>query len=300
MARSKAKQPALALPPALVRLTALLAGPGRPLVLGVAMLGIFGGIWLYVWREVRPRLFAAPDYRVTARNIEITPLPSWIHCDVRDEAFSSAEPSGSLSLQDDNLTEKIAAAFSLHPWVARVHKVTKRHPARVVVDLEYREPVLMVDTTAGLLPVDVNGVLLPAGDFSPVEKSRFPRLVGIDTAPVGTAGERWGDPRVMGAARVVAAIGLNWQELKLDRIAPSTKPVSNAPDDYVYILLTRGGTQIFWGRAPGGTIPGELSPRDKLARLRQYYAEFGSLDGRNGPQELDIRNIIPRHDAPVP
>jgi hypothetical protein len=38
-------------------------------------------------------------------------------------------------------------------------------------------------------------------------------------------------------------------------------------------------------------MPGELSAADKLSRLKQYRDAHGTLEGRNGPQEFDIRNV---------
>jgi len=79
-------------------------------------------------------------------------LPEWIHCDLRAEIFRSAALDGPLSIMDEDLAERIAVACALHPWVARVRSVRKYHPARVVVELDYRRPVLMVEVTGGLLP----------------------------------------------------------------------------------------------------------------------------------------------------
>ena len=71
-----------------------------------------------------------------------------------------------MSILDDELVQKIQTAFSLHPWVANVTHVTKRHPAHVDVELEYRKPVAMVEVhengSDGLYPVDTDGVLLPS------------------------------------------------------------------------------------------------------------------------------------------
>jgi hypothetical protein len=136
-------------------------------------------------------------------------------------------------------------------------------------------------------------VLLPAGDFSPVEQSRFPRLTAAGTVPLGTAGEKWGETRVVGAAEIAALFGPAWDELRLDRIVPYAASSSGKPDDIAYVLLTRGGTQIIWGSAPGVHTAAEAAPAEKLAALKDYAAAHGSLEGRGGPQELDVRNLRP-------
>jgi hypothetical protein len=288
---AKSKQSAAKVPTVLTRFLAFVQGRGRPLVAGLIVAGVFLGTWYYVWREVRAHVFASSDYVFTVESLEISPPPPWIHTDIRAEVFGAASFSRPLSILDDDLTQRLGAAFALHPWVSKVRQVTKHHPARVKVDLEYRQPVLMVDTSSGLLPVEAQGMLLPAGDFSPVEQARYPRLIGVETQPMGTLGERWGDPRVFGAAQIAAAIGPQWLEWRLDRIMPSLKPASNASEDYLYILLTRSGTQVFWGRSPHSNVSGELPTSEKLARLSHYFATHGTLDGRDGSQQLDIRNM---------
>ena len=288
MSKSKTSTPR---PSFVHKFAGFLGGRGRPLTAAAILLGGFFGTWYYVWAGVRGHVLASPDYVLTAKSIEITPLPPWIHSDVREEVFGAAQFGGPLSILDDNLTERLASAFSLHPWVAKVRRVAKKYPAKVEVDIEYRQPVLMVDTPNGLLPVDAQGVLLPGGDFSPVEQSRYPRLVGVETQPMGTLGERWGDPRVLGAAQIAAAVGGNWSPWRLDRIVPSVKPASNAAEDYVYMLVARSGTQIYWGRAPHTNVAGELPPTEKVARLTQYIATNGTFDGRDGPQQLDLRTL---------
>jgi hypothetical protein len=251
---------------------------------------LIGG-WYLLWGEVRGHVLGSRDYLVAPTDVEIPPPPNWIRGDLRLEVFRMAGLEGPLHLVDEDLCARLAAAFALHPWVAKVHEVRKRYPAHVKVDLSYRQPLLVVETPGELLPVDRQGVLLPAEEFSPLEKARFPRLIGLGTAPLGTAGEPWGDPRVLGAAEIVDALGPAWNELKLDRIAASSKPISHTPEDYLYVLLTRGGTQIIWGRAPHIKAAGELTAAEKLRRLRTYVERHGTLEGRGGPQTLDVRDL---------
>jgi hypothetical protein len=255
----------------------------------VLVVGIFLGLWYAAWNGVRRHVLHSADYWLTSYNVEITPLPNWIRSDIRAEVFRDASLDGPLSIMDAHLTDRIAAAFSLHPWVAEVRRVTKYHPARVRAELVYRKPVCMVEVPGRLLPVDERGVLLPAADFSQVEAREYPCLVGIRTVPVGPAGEHWGDARVVGAAEIAAVFGAAWQELKLDRIVP-LGPVRLAPgEEHTYALFTRGGTRILWGRAPGTDMPGETPAVDKVARLRNYAKEHGALDDPRGPQQIDVR-----------
>jgi hypothetical protein len=292
MGGAKKRSRLAARPAWLSKALVILRGPAGPLVWAALLVALLCGAWYLVWLRVGQRVLSSDEYLVGPEQVEITPLPEWIHTDIRSEVFRNASLDGPLSVLDEQLTQRIANAFSLSPWVAEVVRVTKHYPARVRVQLVYRRPVCMVAVPGGLLPVDPQGVLLPYGndDFSAVEKSRYPRLVGIDTA-VGTVGECWGDVRVIGGAEIAAALAEAWDELNLQQIVPSAPLATGAAEEPTYTLVTHRGTRILWGRAPGTKTPGELPVADKLARLRKYTQQHGSLEGAGGPQELDVYGL---------
>lgn len=263
----------------------------RPWTAAAGTMIVFFGLWYWMWTEVRGQVLSNPDYKITAESIEITPLPSWIRTDIRGEVFRAAQLGGAVCLLDADVTERLAGAFALHPWVRSVRRVEKRHPARVIVDLEYRRPVLMVETPAGLLPVDHEGVLLPSGDFTPAEQRRLPRLAAIETQPLGAMGERWGDPRVFGGAQTAAALLDHWAGWGLDHIVSSVRPLSSSPEDYVYQLVTRDGRRIYWGRSPSTSDSGELPAGEKIARLDAFFAHPPPLPPGGDQRLWDVRNL---------
>jgi hypothetical protein len=260
-----------------------------------------------LWREIGEDVLSGDDYQLRADRILVTPEPDWIRSDVRAAVLRDGSLDEPLSIVDDDLTERIAAAFSQHAWVQSV-RVTKHYPARVVVDVVYRRPVAMVEVQTdgnSLLPVDVYGVVLPGEDFSPLEAAAYPRVAGIQTVPLSTVGTAWGDGAVEGAARIAAAIGAQWRTLRLDRIVPV--PAVRREDGHdrnVFHLHTGAGTgtsratRIVWGHAPGEEVPGEMTAQEKIGRLAEYVREYGSLDEPEDGHELDLRdrgNIV-RHE----
>ncbi len=245
-------------------------GPARPVLCAAMMIVLFFGGWYSVWRHVRSRVLSSPQYLVTADSVQITPPPEWIRADIRADALRNASLEGRISALDDDVLPRIAAAFSLHPWVEKVRRLSKRAPARIVAELEYRRPVLMVDTPAGLLPVDARGILLPAEDFSPVERAGYPRLVGVSSVPLAVPGEPWGDAQVVGAAEIAVALDAVWQDLRLSHIMPWPNSGGPSPSqEPIYVLVDAEGATIVWGYAPGANVPGEPSSAEKVARLRQ-------------------------------
>ena len=293
---SSRRQPALSLRN-LMQLIGWFRGGRLTLALAAFVLVAFFGLWCAAWHGIGRQAMSSDDYWLTQEDVEITPPKAWIHSDLRGEVFRDASLDEPLWLMDDDLTTRIANAFSLHPWVARVRRVTKHHPARVRVELEYRRPVCMVQVSGELLPVDTDGVLLPRRDFSPIEARQYPRLEGVDTAPIGPVGTHWGDAKVLGGAEIAAAFGPAWQELGLESIVPTAPVRVGHGDEYTYELVTRGGTRILWGHPPGIEIPGDVPAADKVAWLVGYHRENGTLEGRDGPQRIDIRSLPPASRA---
>ena len=290
-AKKKKKQLSPSLLPRLGNAAKYLWGPARPVTIIVLLVGLLIGGWCLAWHKVRPHVLSSGAYIVTPERVTLTELPPWIHSDLRAEGFRAASLDEPLSIMDDDLTERIGNAYAQLPWVARVRRVRKHGGGRVTVDLEYRRPVCMVEVGNSWDPVDAGGVLLPRADISQVEASRYPLLVGIETRPVGAEGEPWGDARVLGGAEIAAALIDVWRELGLRQIVPSDPLATGVAEEPTYTLRTRSDTTIVWGRAPGSDAPGELPAADKVARLRRYFQKHGTLDGRDGPQTLDIHSL---------
>ncbi|HVX59580.1 MAG TPA: hypothetical protein VHC19_03230, partial [Pirellulales bacterium] len=227
--------------------------------------------------------------------VAITPPPNWIRADIKGEAIRDAEIDGSLSVLEEDLVERVHQAFSAHPWVAEVLSVAKLPPARLEVALVYREPVCMVQVAGGLFPIDVEGVLLPTADFSPHEAARFPRFSNASLPTEPPAGVVWQDIRVLGAARLAAALKDAWEHLGLHYLELMPNPGSGGNE---YQIVTRSGTRIFWGPAPSRDEASAASAKAKLEKLNQYYVERGTLDGPHGTQDIELRRgelqVVPR------
>ncbi len=287
--KKKAQKQKATVPPYLKTIVKFGFGRGRSLILSILVVGIFVIAWRATWLAVRENVVASRQYWVTPDRIDITPTPVWIHTDIRKEVFHIAGFDGPLSILDRNLVDRTSKAFSLHPWVAEVRRVRKRHPAGLEVDLVYRRPVCMVEVSEGLLPVDIEGILLPGGaNFSLGEAMEYPRLLGVETTPT-SHGTRWRDVRVIEGAEIAAAFGPLWQELRLNEIKPHAELNSEFAGDYNYHLITSGGRHIIWGRAPGNPRPGEADSSEKVALLKDYVQKHGTLD--DGARPLDLRDL---------
>jgi len=239
-----------------------------------------------------PDLNQNPEYRLTARDIQINKPPHWVPHNLIEDAIERVGFPEEMSLLDKDLTLNVAKLFAQHPWVAEVKEVRKESfPARLLVTLEYRRPVAMVEKRTGLYPVDAAGVLLPREDFSLSASVDYPAIAGVRSSPPSVQGEVWNDPLVVGAARIAAVMQANWKQFDLKAVVvPSRTSEEISLRETEFSLLTTSGTIILWGYAPGFEEKNSLSVTQKIDRLKTYLADYGSFDAPAGPYEIDIRH----------
>ena len=241
--------------------------------------------------RVLPNLSSRPEYQVRTSNIEISDPPPWVPSDLVKQVVKRAGLPDEVSLLDEELTQEVAEAFRHHPWVADVIRVEKSVPSRIRVELSYRRPVAMVQVKQGMYPIDPDGILLPPADFSVSDTELYPVIRNISSTPQGPAGTRWGEIGAVGAARLADVLGPYWERFGLAAIhVPRRIQAEVTLDEIHFSLITKGGSRIIWGRAPGVDHPGELSVEQKIGRLEQYLADFGVFDHPHGPYEIDIRH----------
>jgi hypothetical protein len=289
MVASKPKTPRRS--PAVAQFVAALIRPqNRGLVLTALVLAVAIGGAVYAWQRWGQPAMHAADYVVTPEQISVSPPPAWIRADVKAEALRSAAISR-LDLRDRGLVERVAGAFALHPWVAKVVRVEKSHPARVRVELEYRLPVAAVEVAdrgeAGLVFIDERSVILPSHDFAPGQGKDFLRIAGGQETTAGVYGTPWGSERIAGAARLAALWGQRWQPLELYRI-DTTQPPGG---ELVYELKTRRGVRVIWGTMPGTESARDVSAEQKIAALEHYVHDKGPLEREGGPAVVDLREL---------
>lgn len=275
-----------------------LQGGWRPAILACVLAGLSVGGVLYAWHQWGGQITASEEYFVLPDQIEVTAAPKWVKTDVKADVVRDGGLTR-LALLDKELTIKVAQAFSGHHWVEKVLRVSKHHPPRLVVELVYRRPVGMVEVVLqsqpGLLPVDASGVLLPPSDFSADQAHEYLRIAVPDTTPAGAVGTAWGDPRVVGAARIASLLQDSWKTLGLHHILanrpdPSVKPPQPL-DVPTYELFTRGGTRILWGPAPAaGNAVETTQALKKVSRLLAHAkTNNGSLDTGRPSAVIDLR-----------
>lgn len=234
-----------------------------------------------------------PRFRLTEDRIELTEPPNSVPRKIVEQTWDRHPEWAQRNLLEWTLARDLSQGFSEHPWIASVDRVEKSRTGRIIVTVQYRLPVAVIETHRGQFPIDATGVLLPSSDFSIADASPLPRVRGIRSMPNGQPGSAWGDPAVEAAAKVCTVLTPNqdlnryWKRYQLAAIV-AVKPSDEAPQprgaDQTFELLTLGGSPIFWGHAPGSD-PLEPTAKQKLLRLDHYLSQYKSFDD---PQVLRI------------
>jgi hypothetical protein len=255
----------------------------------------------YLWQRGAPTIARHPQYQLTAERIQITPPPPWIRSDIKSQVIREGGLT-TLSVLDDweTLSRRIKDAFEFHPWVASVDRITKGLPASLEIELQYRRPIAAVESaeSSGIafLPIDEHAIRLPEGDLTVVELRYLPRISGVTGRPL--VGDVWNDPRVVGGAKLAAALGDVWQKLRLVEIIATLHDAGENSPICTFDIITTGGMKVVWGAAPGQESSARESAFDqKRKRLLDYAAQHGKFESIDGPEKIDIRNdlvITPR------
>ncbi len=243
---------------------------------------VSGGRALVRWLHERP----AYQLRFDEITLEPSP-PSWFmrgRAGFLDGLRSNAKRPESLSVLDVDLA-KLRDDFRHYAWVKKVKRVERTVPNRIVVRLDYREPVARWERDPRIV-IDGDGVILPDEDIAPEAAGRLILLASVDQPPFDSKpGEPWKmgnaaldlalpDERVMAAARLADFLRVRQAEepipgLRVEKIHPMTQHGLSIEFDDQWI--------VFWKNPPGSEGPVELTASKKWEMLRGHVRSHKTL-----------------------
>lgn len=248
-----------------------------------------------------PDLSQRDEYRLATSQIQIPDPPRWVPVTLLDQIIEGGGLPAEVSVLDKGLAGQIAEAFRKHPWVQGEVTVRISVPARIEVAFEYRRPVAMVEIHDGFYAVDDAGVLLPPRDFPASDVEAYPKIVGMSTTPLAGVGSPWGDARVIGASRIAVALTPWWRDWNLASIVvPGRQTARQTYDDLEFVVTTRGGSRIIWGRPPGNDHPLEIADDEKIKRLKKFLALSQKGETLTEPWEVNINHLMEITYRPLP
>ncbi len=242
-----------------------------------------------------PDLAGLEEYQFEMEQIEVNEPHGWVPTHLVDDILIQSDLPQQVSLLQPGLCRDVAVVFSKNPWVRSVQSVRLTQKPAVRAHLEYRQPVALVETSEGMLPVDIEGVLLPASDFTVDDIDRLPHITNVPSAPEGSVGQPWGGILVASGAKIAAALTPQhnmkkyWNRFELTSVVvPTVSDGVVTADELTFELATSGGSRVVWGKPPGAD---DLEPtvEQKIGRMEQYLTRYGKFDEPDGPYRIDIR-----------
>ena len=269
----------------------------------LAVIFVFGAIgvgFVYLDRYVKK---VAPAWGSTI-SVELVEPPSWINESLQERIISAATGlwrGGDVKLEEDtarliqsNLERDIA-------WLRNIKVHTTYN--KVFIEADYRKPVALVKMGLQKFYVDAELVVL---DF--ISMTHLP-IVNIKSPLKITNGPQPGE--VLQHDDIAEAVAILARLDRMDKLVTPDKPllfeidsidVSNfkgrQSDRYAHIVLyTKDNTEIIWGAEIDAWAQHlEAKDEEKLAKLYNYYKEFGLLTG--GAKYIDLRT--PQGKVPLP
>lgn len=295
------------MPPGSVRKLAL---PRFITALGTTLFAVLlagYGLW-YLGNRAVGWVNHRPEYWVPYTSVTLDPPPPrWYRGgerafldQVREVAPLRTDRIPILDGDSAQLREK----FQKSPWVRSAQ--VRISPQRVVLSLDYREPVARVAGAGTLdLAIDRDGTILPVAD---IDREFFLSLVRLehlkppfDPRP-GLAWHVWDEAKkcARDESRVSAAgqLASFLRSAAAGRDGGSPPPVeallAGATDWYVQ--FKPAATRVRWGKPPGREGPDEPSAAEKWEMLRTWFREHP--DGAE-PQSYLVfskRQVVIRRD----
>ena len=170
----------------------------RWLMLVAIVCAAIGGASYSVWCEWLARCWTTTSTGCVDA-LTITPQPAWIRTDLRKEIFSEGGFEQGVSLHEENLAERIAKTFALHPWVAKVERVSLHARASISCSYTENRSAWWKCQAASFLST-WKGSCCRATTLRPPRHGAI-RDWWVTTIPAGLVGMPWGDLHVVGGPR---------------------------------------------------------------------------------------------------
>jgi hypothetical protein len=238
-------------------------------------------------RSVVLYLHAHPTYQVSYDQIVLDPPPpAWYRGGARaflENVWTPTREPRAYSVLDLD-PNRLALLFQRYAWVRRVRKVETGHPNRVVVHLDYFEPVAE-DAGTGTV-IDRDGVILARDDIDPDAVGRLIRLKRFTPPDKPTPGEVWSrvdtpqgvarpDPEVVSAACLA---GFLMRKLDTTSAGPSRRPAVrlwhyDRHGLYVEVEVPGGGwLMLLWEDPTYPPAVRKMTPEEKWVILNDWLA----------------------------
>lgn len=278
----------------------------RSATLFLHLLGVFVLIGGLVYLVQQTKKFDEQEAAAPSGPLRIALVnkPVWMS-DFLAQQIADTIPKTSSSAFDHDLLLKAVAALKKNPWVSSVNQVRRVFgdlPGDTLeVDCDFRAPVALVKSGQSYFLVDNDGYLLPERyTHEQLDKITLGRdgrtclrvIEGIKQPPP-EMGSKWVGADVAAGLDLVKLL---YGKLFMDEVTGID--VSNFAGrinrgDPQLVMLTRYGTQVWWGRPLNAKdFFVEVSPARKMEILRAVVQKEGRIDANQAFLDVRYDNLL--------
>jgi hypothetical protein len=256
---------------------------------GVSILVITGVVFLLliIHRKVYACYSVQDTYQINLAPLEVLNKPDWCPDSYFEQTIrTSIQMKGKFSLFDKKLFNYLLEQYNANPWIARVESIEKQFPDNLIVKLEIRRPLAVVEIKKWnnrnfYYLVDHEAVRLPGEYYTiPSLSMPLPIIVGVKNSPP-LPGEKWHDP---GLSNALSVAGVLKQYQVYARLDISSIDITNIggrinKKESEIVLFTKNKTRIEWGRSADSNNLFEPSSAEKIKNLYQVLEVSAQLSG---------------------
>ncbi len=259
------------------------------LFVGCVILVVVGSVSL--WEQNSERFLSSHKYNLTPDRIVVEGERADLTNQLKDKIVSSLAGTNAHTL-DFQLVSNVAAIAESQPYVQAAF--VKKSVSGLNIRASFRQPVAIVELRTqqtGNLPVaiDKQAILLDGRIYQMQSPDDFLRISVYQPENQGlNSWEVWPDERIQAAAKICDELQEVWKEFQIYRIVSYWEPGKQPSASDVFELWTKYGDKIVWSNA----LPqqSEVTTAQKIAVVRNFIAENGSLENLAGRNKLDVRS----------
>jgi hypothetical protein len=246
-------------------------------LIAIVLTLLIGGILYAVDRH----LSEPESYLVEFKRIEIPALPAYAPATLLTDVQTQNQFPDTVDTREPMLLKRLKEGFEKHIYVERVERVALLSSKRIEVRMNYRVPVALVMIRNAQIPIDRNGVILPA--VPGLEAELLP-IYGVNNLPSGLVWTFWASPDIVAAGQLAALIESERERMRIVAIE-----VGGDRLQHDLRLVLEHGTRIIWQDVGGPPKEGTPTNGQKLRHLRNYWANHADVDRAYGPFVIDVR-----------
>lgn len=254
------------------------------LFVGCVILTVVGSVAL--WEQNAEHFLKSDKYTLTPDRILVEGTRQDLTEQLKSQIINELAESNANTL-DPMLVSQVVKIAESQPYVQT--SFVKKSVSSLNISATFRQPVATVELNNLPIAIDAEGILLDGRIYKMQTPDDFLRISLYKPVDRGlNTWNTWPDSRIVAAAKVCDELTNVWKEFNLYRVVTYWEPGKSPKQTDVFELWTRYGDKIIWSNASAN--PPEVTAEQKIAAIRQYIADKGSLDNLAGRNKLDVRS----------